>query len=63
MTSLYQRNSEEIVSAYNIVILLSIFLNGNMKTPTNYFLASLAATDLLISLILPTLLVNIKIVS
>ena len=42
----------------NILILLAIFLNRDMQTPTNYFLASLAVADLLISMILPTLTVS-----
>ena len=43
----------------NILILLAIFLNRDMQTPTNYFLASLAVADLLISLFLPTFLVSV----
>ena len=45
----------------NILILLAIFLNRDMQTPTNYFLASLAVADLLISMILPTLTVSYSI--
>ena len=46
------------VFAGNVLILLAIFLNRDMHTPTNFFLASLAVADLAVSLFLPTILVS-----
>ena len=37
----------------NVLILRSIYKNKELQTPTNYFLASLAVADLLITLCLP----------
>ena len=37
----------------NSLIIATIFLNKEMKSPTNYFLASLAVNDLMITVFLP----------
>ena len=42
------------------MILRAISTHKELQTPTNVFLASLAVTDLLISLIMPVDMVSIK---